>query len=138
MREIISHRSGLPDLNSLVRIEAGDDPETGQQVPKNFMNRSYSVSLRAHNEWSHNVRVKFNAKSSRLADGSRDVNFVPDGLTTEALLAIALDRLQGAQKREFSCRENAIAITHLEEAMHWLHHRTRDRANREVEGVLQK
>lgn len=34
----------------------------------------------------------------------------------------------------FPCRENAITITKIEEAIHWQHARTRDRLNRGVEG----
>lgn len=34
----------------------------------------------------------------------------------------------------FPCRENALTITKIEEAIHWQHARTRDRLNRKVEG----
>jgi hypothetical protein len=59
-----------------------------------------------------------------------------NGITNESLLAIVIDRLQGFQSGPFKCRENALALTKLEEAMHWLHHRTRERSARGVEGVL--
>ena len=36
--------------------------------------------------------------------------------------------------RKFPCKENACAITHLEEALMWLEKRTRDRVKRSVEG----
>jgi len=35
---------------------------------------------------------------------------------------------------EFVCRENALTITKLEEAIHWQEHRTKDRIKRNVEG----
>ena len=35
----------------------------------------------------------------------------------------------------FPCRENALTITKIEEAIHWQHARTRDRINRQVEGL---
>jgi hypothetical protein len=47
-----------------------------------------------------------------------------NGVTHEALLAIVVDRLQSFQKGPYACRENAIALTKLEEAVHWLQHRT--------------
>ncbi len=56
------------------------------------------------------------------------------GLTNEVLLAIVIDRLECFQRGAFKCRENALAITKLEEAMHWLAHRARDRERRGVEG----
>ncbi len=58
-----------------------------------------------------------------------------NGVTHEALLAILIDRLQSFQRGPYACRENAIALTKLEEAQHWLHHRTRARMERGVEGT---
>jgi hypothetical protein len=34
----------------------------------------------------------------------------------------------------FPCRENALTLTKIEEAIHWQYARTRDRLNRKVEG----
>lgn len=61
-----------------------------------------------------------------------------NGVTHEALLAIVIDRLQAFQKGPFACRENALALTKLEEAMHWLKHRTEERMKRGVEGTHTK
>lgn len=61
-----------------------------------------------------------------------------NGVTHESLLAIIIDRLQCFQDGPFACRENALALTKLEEAMHWLHHRTLARLARGVEGTHQK
>lgn len=44
-----------------------------------------------------------------------------NGVTQEALLAVVADRLRSFQAGPFACRENAIALTKVEEAMHWLH-----------------
>lgn len=52
-----------------------------------------------------------------------DVN----GIFVEDLLLIVLTRLQGYQKSEYACRENACAITKIEEAVMWLRKRTDDR-----------
>ena len=62
----------------------------------------------------------------------RDVGF--NGISDEALIAIVIDRLRGFQAGPFSCRENALALTKMEEAMHWLNARTKDRMDRGVEG----
>src|SRR5262245_52916377 len=61
-----------------------------------------------------------------------------NGVQNEDLIAIVIDRLQGFQSGQFACRENAIALTKLQEAMHWLLHRTRERIARGVEGTLAK
>jgi hypothetical protein len=48
---------------------------------------------------------------------------------------MCIDRLQSFQSGDFACRENALALTKLEEALHWLDHRTKDRQRRGVEGT---
>jgi hypothetical protein len=62
---------------------------------------------------------------------------VNDGTTNEEVLEMLIDRMNFLQRR-FPCRENAIAITHLEEALMWLEKRTRDRVKRQVEGTNQQ
>lgn len=59
-----------------------------------------------------------------------------NGITQEALLAIVADRLRSFQAGPFSSKANACALTHIEEAMHWLHSRTIERMQRGVEGTL--
>jgi hypothetical protein len=58
-----------------------------------------------------------------------------NGITNEALIAVILHRLNCFQNSHFKCRENALAITKLEEALHWLNHRTVARQARGVEGT---
>jgi hypothetical protein len=61
-----------------------------------------------------------------------------NGLSGEALLAILIDRLRGFQAGPYACRDNAVALTHLEEALMWLQKRTRERLARGVEGTNQR
>jgi hypothetical protein len=61
-----------------------------------------------------------------------------NGISIEALLAIVEDRLLGFQSGQFSCRENSIALTKVQEALLWLAKRTRDRVARGVEGTMQR
>jgi len=58
-----------------------------------------------------------------------------NGCHHEDLIAIVIDRLQCFQDSEYKCRENALAITKLEESLHWLRHRTDSRKSRGVEGT---
>ena len=58
-----------------------------------------------------------------------------NGITHEALLAIVADRLRSFQKGPYATKANACALTHIEEAMHWLHQRTLERMRRGVEGT---
>lgn len=70
----------------------------------------------------------------RFQKGSEADNGV-NGITNEVLLAIVQDRLNGYQAGSFACRENAMALTKIEEALMWLHYRSRDRLARGVEGT---
>ena len=63
--------------------------------------------------------------------------FGVNGISNESLLAIVEDRLLGFQSGQYACRENAIALTKLQESMLWLQKRTRDRIARGVEGTHQ-
>lgn len=58
-----------------------------------------------------------------------------NGVANEDLLGMVLARLEGFQKSEYKCRENACAITKIEEALMWLRKRTNARVARKVEGT---
>lgn len=58
-----------------------------------------------------------------------------NGVANEDLIAMVIRRLEGFQSSDFRCRENAVAITKLEESLMWLSKRTLDREARGVEGT---
>jgi hypothetical protein len=58
-----------------------------------------------------------------------------NGVMNEDLIAMVIDRLQGFQAGKFACRENALAVSCLEEALVWLRERTTGREVRGVEGT---
>lgn len=74
------------------------------------------------------IRIKFQA--GPLPDG---VN----GCSIEDVIDVLVARLEGFQKGNFRCRENALAITKLEEAKLWLLERTKKRQTQGVEGTMQ-
>lgn len=59
----------------------------------------------------------------------------PNGAFVETVIAAAVQRIEFYQSGEFKCRENAIAITKLEEALLWLNYRAQKREQRGVEGT---
>lgn len=65
-------------------------------------------------------------------DGDR---LEPNGAFVEGVIQAAVQRIQYYQDSKFACRENALALTKLEEALHWLNHRTAAREARQVEGT---
>lgn len=66
-------------------------------------------------------------------EGSTELITISDGSTNEEVINVLIDRLTFLQLK-FPCKENACAITKLEEAQMWLEKRTRDRVKRNVEG----
>ena len=75
-------------------------------------------------------RIVINFQNGPINADGNGVN----GLTHEVLLAIIADRLRSFQAGPYSCKANACALTHIEEAQHWLQQRTLERMRRGVEG----
>jgi len=67
-------------------------------------------------------------KGPRNEDGSTP------GIIDSVLLAIIADRMEGFQVGPYSDRTNALVLTKVQEAMHWLTHRADERARRGVLG----
>ena len=59
-----------------------------------------------------------------------------NGIHNEDLMTVVIHRLKNFQSGPYSCRENAIALTKMEEALHWLNARTIDREREGVEGTM--
>lgn len=68
-----------------------------------------------------------------VSEGSKELVTIQDGTTNEEVLAVLIDRLIFLNKK-FPCRENSVAITHIETALLWLNHRTAQHKLRGVEG----
>lgn len=121
MRTINGHK--VNPANDLLEIKVTDEPGAGGA------NHAYEIS-------------GFNGSGIPSGSGYVTINFQKgpinengvNGVTQEALLAIVIDRLRAFQAGPFACRENALALTKIEEAQHWLLHRTRERMARGVEG----
>lgn len=63
-----------------------------------------------------------------------DERVEPNGAFVETVLAAVQQRIEYYQTK-FPCRENALAITKIEEAIHWLNARTARRVAENVEGT---
>lgn len=117
MRQIRDHV--VNEVNDRITITVMDEPGAGGA------NHNYEVDYEAGGVVIH------------FQNGPIPENGV-NGVTQEVLLAIVIDRLRSFQAGPYSCRENAIALTKTEEALHWLQSRTRARMQRGVEGTMQK
>jgi hypothetical protein len=74
----------------------------------------------------------------QLQNGARKQENSIHGVIDTDLLEIVRHRLQSFQKGKFSSRENACALTHIEEALMWLNRRVEDRIERNVLGENKK
>lgn len=140
MRTITDHK--VNGLNEAIKIQATDQPGPGGA------NHSYILFIPDSVPTKPGVTVHTGISFQNGPIASpEDFN----GLTNEALLAVVIDRLRGFQfqrkedgsfdeskRGTYACKENACALTHLEEALMWLQKRTRDRMARGVEGTMQK
>lgn len=117
MRPITDHK--VNGLNEAIEITAGEVGSGNAPTHYDIEGPNFDVLL---------------CFQSKPIQSPEDYN----GITNEALLAVLIDRMRGFQSGQFACRENAIALTHLEEALMWLQKRTRDRMARGVEGTHQK
>ena len=115
MRTVEYHK--INPTNDTLEIKVIDEPGSGGA------NHAYEVS-----GFSTQTGLRLNFQNGPI--GEVGVN----GVTQEVLLAIVIDRLRSFQAGPFSSRENALALTKCEEALHWLQQRTIDRMRRGVEG----
>lgn len=125
MRELTSHK--VNGLNEELTILVTDSPGQG--------NACHAYEIR-HVDPN-------NPESGETVTGIKFQNgpikeFGINGISNEALLAIVEDRLLGFQSGPFACRDNAVALTKIQEALMWLQKRTLDRLRRGVEGTNQK
>ena len=132
--QLSSHK--VNGLNEAIEIKVLDKPGQGNACHRYQI---VPIALATSNETTPQ-------KTSQLANAACDIRFQDgpidefgvNGISNEALLAIVEHRLQGFQSGDFACRENAVALTKLQECMMWLHKRTRDRMQRGVEGTNEK
>lgn len=130
-RVLTSHK--VFGLNDRLCVVAMDEPGCGHasHVYEITSDEVVEVDSGDPETPEHEFKVSCNI---RFQDGPVAENGI-NGISNEALLAVVEDRLIGFQSGPFMCRENALALTAVQEAMMWLQKRTRDRLSRGVEGT---
>ena len=121
MEPVQVHGHEVNGLNDWLTIDAVDDTGPGGA---NHLYRVHCAGVYGDEELAE-IRFQYGPIAENAVNG----------VSNEALLAIVRHRLQCFQAGPYSCRENALALTKIEEALHWLLHRTRKRAARGVEGT---
>jgi len=103
------------------RIVATDDPALGNRAHHHYQVEGVKVPTAIY------AQIDFQDGPVNEAE----IN----GVHHEDLLNIVLHRLQCFQSGDFRCRENALAITKIEEALMWLNARTSLRQKKGIEGT---
>lgn len=126
--------TGMRKLNTIQKrhnlntVYAADDKGAGEA------NHIYVIECHAGDD---HVMSDVNTSLICFQHGPRnEANSIAGVLDTD-LLEIVRDRLKSFQEGAFATRENAIALTHIEEALLWLNKRVEDRAERGVLGTNQ-
>jgi hypothetical protein len=132
MRTIHDHQ--VNPANDLLAIKVTDEPGSGGANHR-YEITGFDATSNASNAQPDTVPATGMSKAVILFQNGPIAEAGVNGLTHEALLAIVADRLRSFQKGPFSTKANACALTHIEEAMHWLHARTLERMRRNVEGT---
>ena len=131
-REIFDHK--IHDGLHWMDVKAVDEPGAGGA------NHKYRIDVYVIQENGEVVRNEHTLAHSLTIDFQhgplKEVS--ANGILESALIAILLDRQRSFNRGEFSCRENSLTITHLEEALHWQGHRSRVRKFQNVEGLNKK
>ena len=127
MRTIEDHK--VNPANDTLTITVLDEPGSGGAQHRYEITGFNSETNVSESGIDDRDRVSILFQNGPIAEAG--VN----GVTHEALLAIVADRLRSFQKGPYACKANACALTHIEEAMHWLQQRTIERMRRGVEGT---
>ncbi len=134
MRELTDHM--VNECNEQLQIQVLDEPGAGG-ANHLYQISGFSTATNPSCPFTERYGAPADHATVLFQNGPIPQNGT-NGVTQEALLAIIIDRLRSFQAGPYACRENAIALTHLEDAMHWLQHRTRARLARGVEGTHEK
>lgn len=131
MRKVNDHK--VNPANDVISITALDEPGSGGA---NHLYMIEGFNTKTNPSCPFTERYGAPAEHATILFQNGPIGEVGvNGVTQEILLAIVVDRLRSFQAGPYSCRENALALTKVEEAMHWLQKRTLDRMRRGVEGT---
>ena len=129
MRKLTDHQ--VNPANDCPTIKVLDEPGNGGACHKYLIRGYEPISNPSYQGERNELSALILFQNGPISEKGIGVN----GITHEALLAIVIDRLRDFQKGPYACKANACAITHIEEAMHWLQQRTLERMRRGVEGT---
>ena len=139
--------------NKYTQVFCEDDGEQKYNAPHHFVVKKAKNIYKCGNDkcvYEYCPRVKspmfcsdYKSPTEKEKDILAEIHFQEgpikecgvNGVCNEDLINMVIERLECFQKTDFACRENALAITKLEEALLWLRKRTMSREQRGIEGT---
>lgn len=119
------------------REKLNDVYSVDEKGPGNAHHR-YVICEHGNTNWCNGNNSTGVMADIQLQCGPRKESDSIHGVIDTDLLEIVRDRLKSFQAGPYSSRENACALTHIEEALMWLNRRIEDRIERNVLGTNNK
>lgn len=134
-----------PDIFEATYHEMVEEQTIEMSTLENPLFRRKYTTVKVEKEFHYNAPHHFEVVDSADGKSLLKIHFQEgpikecgvNGVMNEDLLLMVLERLYGFQKSEYKCRENAVAITKIEEAVMWLGKRTVGREQKGIEGTHQ-
>src|SRR5262245_727881 len=115
MRKLIDHIVEGDSANHQLVVEVFDEPGAGGAC-HHYEISGFNSKSNPSDPWTAR-HGKPAQHSTVLFQNGPIAEAGVNGVTHEALFAIVIDRLRSFQAGPHSCRENAIALTHCEDAL---------------------
>lgn len=128
----------MEKLITIQKREKLNDVVAVDEVGNGGANHRYVIAKKGSHTWENGSYSGDVMADIQFQNGARKEEGSLHGVIDSDLLEIVRHRLQSFQNGEFATRENAVALTHIEEALMWMNRRVEDRIERNVLGTNNK
>ncbi|MGN2347294.1 Acb2/Tad1 domain-containing protein [Clostridium cagae] len=128
----------MKELSTIQKREKLNDIYSVDEEGPGGAHHRYVICEHGHTVWTNGNNSEYVVADVQLQCGARKEENSIHGVIDSDLLEIVRDRLKSFQAGPFSSRENACALTHIEEALMWMNRRVEDRIERNVLGKNEK
>ena len=128
----------MRELSTIQKREKLNDVYAADEIGPGGANHRYIICKEGETCWCDGSNFIGVVAEILLQRGPRKDKNSQHGVIDTDLLEIVRDRMKAFQEGPFATRENACALTHIEEALMWLNRRVEDRIERNVLGTNNK
>lgn len=128
----------MKELSTIQKREKLNDVYVVDEKGNGGANHRYVICEKNNTTWTIGNNSEGVLADIKFQNGARKQVGSIHGVIDTDLLEIVRDRLKSFQAGAFSSGENAVALTHIEEALMWMNRRVEDRIERNVLGRNEK